>query len=158
LTSARQPAETLAFRPPTSDEWALTQAARREGAVAKRGDYIDPEAKASPFAGLAALRDVLPTPGSAPAPAAPASGSAPGPAAPARAVLRLERKGHGGRDTTRVSHLGLSPEALADWLHDAKKALGCGGAIEAADLLFQGDLRDRLAAWLTRRGVRRITR
>ncbi len=128
--------------------------------MAKRGDFIDPEAASSPFAALAGLRGALPA---ASSPATPARLSPPEPAstlskAPARAVLRLERKGHGGRDATRVSHLELAASDLDAWLVDAKKALGCGGAVDGADLILQGDVRDRLATWLAARGVRRVTR
>jgi translation initiation factor 1 len=127
--------------------------------VAKRGAFIDPEAESSPFAAIAGLRAALPD---APAPVAAAAAAPPlaaaPPKGPARAVLRIERKGHGGRDATRVSHLELAADDLAAWLVDAKRALGCGGAVDGADLVLQGDVRDRLTSWLTSRGVRRVTR
>ncbi len=124
--------------------------------MAKRGAFIDPEAAASPFSALSGLRGALPD--GPPPPQAPAAAAAPLSKAPARAVLRLERKGHGGRDATRVSHLELAASDLDAWLLDAKRALGCGGAVDGADLILQGDVRDRLATWLTTRGVRRVTR
>jgi len=78
--------------------------------------------------------------------------------APARAVLRLERKGHGGKEMTVVSHLELPPKTLDQWLTELKGRLGCGGRVEEAVLLFQGDQRDRLEPLLRERGVGRITR
>ncbi len=56
-----------------------------------------------------------------------------------------------------IEKLGLSPSALAAWLDEAKRALGCGGAVEDGALVLQGDQRDRVARWLERRGVRKVT-
>jgi translation initiation factor 1 len=79
------------------------------------------------------------------------------PKAPARAVVRYERKGHGGKEMTRVEKLELSPKDLEKWLKDAKSGLGCGGIVEGGALLLQGDQRERLRAWLEKRGVAKIT-
>ena len=77
--------------------------------------------------------------------------------APARAVVRIERKGRGGKEATVVEKLGLAPDALARWLDEAKRALGCGGTIEDGALVLQGDHRERVARWLAARGVRKVT-
>jgi translation initiation factor 1 len=71
-------------------------------------------------------------------------------------VIRLERKGRGGKEATLVEKLELSPAALADWLADARRALGCGGAVEDGALVLQGDQRERVARWLEGRGVGRV--
>lgn len=76
---------------------------------------------------------------------------------PARAVVRIERKGRGGKEATLVEKLGLPAAALEAWLDEAKRALGCGGAIEDGALVLQGDQRERVARWLERRGVRKVT-
>lgn len=73
--------------------------------------------------------------------------------APSRAVVRYERKGHGGKEMTRVEQLGLSSAELARWLKEAKQSLGCGGVVAGETLLLQGDQRDRLRLWLESRGV-----
>jgi translation initiation factor 1 len=83
--------------------------------------------------------------------------SATAPVAPARAVVRIERKGRGGKEATVVEQLGLSADALAAWLDDARRALGCGGALEDGALVLQGDQRERVARWLEARGVRKVT-
>ena len=110
-------------------------------------------ASASPFAQLEALRSSLP--------AGPAQPAAPGatapPRGPARAVVRMERKGRGGKEVTVVDKLGLGPAALEAWCRDLKQALGCGGAVDGELIVLQGDLRTRVPAVLTARGVGKVT-
>lgn len=114
----------------------------------------DPKDPKSPFAALDALRASLP-PGPAPAPS---SAKAPPTAkAPARAVVRMERKGRGGKEATVIEKLGLAPTELERWCRELKQALGCGGAIDGEVIVLQGDLRARLPAVLTARGVGRVT-
>ena len=76
---------------------------------------------------------------------------------PARAVVRMGRKGRGGKEVTVVEQLGLKPKELDAWLKDLKGALGCGGASEGGSLVLQGDQRKRLPALLKSRGVRNVT-
>jgi translation initiation factor 1 len=107
----------------------------------------------NPFGGLAERLGMTPAPEPAPPPAAPAAPRPP----PARAVVRLERKGRGGKEATVVEKLELSPAERERWLKELKQALGCGGAIEGEALVLQGDLRDRVKPLLERRGVRKVT-
>lgn len=107
----------------------------------------------NPFAKVA--RDALPK-GEEPASAAPAS-AAPARKGPARAVVRMERKGRGGKEVTVVEQLGLAPKELLVWLKALKQSLGVGGTVEGDTLVVQGDQRDRLPALLEARGVRRVT-
>ncbi len=111
----------------------------------------------APFAGLAG-RLGLPAAPPAAAPASPAAPpAAPARPAPARAVVRFEKKGRGGKAVTVVEKLGLAPRELEAWLGELKRALGCGGAVEGDALVLQGDARERVAALLERRGVRKVT-
>jgi translation initiation factor 1 len=103
---------------------------------------------------FAKLRERLPEGWEAPGPG---PARPPGERIPARAVVRLERKGRAGKEATVVDRLALPPDALARWLDEAKRALGCGGGIEDAALVLQGDQRDRVARWLEGRGVREVT-
>lgn len=103
-----------------------------------------------PFAALEKLRAVLP-PG--PAPAAPTPQKA---HAVARAIVRMERKGRGGKEVT-VVELREPPKDLERWCRELKQALGCGGAIDSDRIVLQGDLRPRIAAVLEARGVARVT-
>lgn len=127
---------------------------------------------ASPFAGLEALRGSLPsgpagTSGAASGAASTAAPAAnaiaapaaapPRPSGPPRAVVRMERKGRGGREVTVVDKLGLRPVELEIWCKALKQALGCGGSVEGDTIMLQGDLRDRLPAVLTARGVAKVT-
>lgn len=76
---------------------------------------------------------------------------------PARAVVRMERKGRGGKEVTVVEQLALKPKQLDEWLKALKNGLGCGGAVEGETLVLQGDQRKRLPALLEARGVRKVT-
>lgn len=125
-----------------------------------------------PFAKLQALRHPTPEPRppGAPSGAAPAVSSSSGepavyvrtpggepPKGPAWAVVRLERKGRRGKEATIVEKLALKPAELERWCKELKQALGCGGAVEEDAIVLQGDLRNRLEAVLTKRGVRKVT-
>ncbi len=106
----------------------------------------------NPFATLASAREALPA---GPAPRAPEA--APEPKGPARAVVRMERKGRGGKEVTVVEQLSLRPAELEAWLKALKGQLGCGGTCEEGMLVLQGDQRERLPGLLTARGVRKVT-
>lgn len=108
-----------------------------------------PEPFNNPFAGL---KDAL-----GPLPAGPAAPVEAPPKGPPRAVVRLERKGRGGKEVTLVEQLELRPSELQDWLADFKRKLGCGGVVEGGALVLQGDSRERVRALLAARGVRKIS-
>lgn len=113
--------------------------------------------KKDPFAALEALRSSLPV---GPAPGAPGSQprtAAVGPKPPARAVVRMERKGRGGKEVTVVDKLGLRATELEAWCRELKQALGCGGAVDGDLIVLQGDLRARVPAVLTAKGVAKVT-
>ena len=104
----------------------------------------------SPFAALAQLRDRLPVGDRPPE----TERSIP---APARAVVRLERKRRGGKEVTVIDKLELAADALEAWCRELKQALGCGGAVDGATIVLQGDLRARVPAVLRAKGVGKIT-
>lgn len=106
----------------------------------------------NPFAALAEKKESLP-PGPAPQARPAKAGDQP----PARAVVRLERKGRGGKEVTVVEKLELPPAALEKWGKALKQSLGCGGVVEGRDLVVQGDQRERVKAWLEGRGVKKIS-
>jgi translation initiation factor 1 len=98
-----------------------------------------------------ALREKLGNLPAGPAPRAPEPRKG-----PARAVVRMERKGRCGKEVTVIEQLELPPRELDIWLKDLKNALGCGGAVENATLVLQGDQRKRLPELLAARGVRKV--
>jgi translation initiation factor 1 len=106
----------------------------------------------NPFAELDKLRESLPA-----GPPKPPPPPKPEPKPPARAVVRMERKGRRGKEVTVVDKLELAPIELERWCRDLKQALGCGGAVEGELIVLQGDLRQRLPAVLTAKGIARVT-
>ena len=106
----------------------------------------------NPFAALAGAREALP-----PGPGAPPPRAAEPAKGPARAVVRMERKGRGGKEVTVVEQLSLRPAELEQWLKALKGQLGCGGTCEEGTLVLQGDQRERLPGLLAARGVRKVT-
>jgi translation initiation factor 1 len=72
-------------------------------------------------------------------------------------VVRLEKKGRGGKAVTVVEKLALRPAELEAWLAELKRSLGCGGAVEGDALVLQGDARERVGRLLEARGVRKVT-
>jgi translation initiation factor 1 len=103
------------------------------------------------FGGLGALKGSLPSAPEKPA-AAPVEKKG-----PARGVVRLERAGRGGKEVTLVEHLELGASELEKWLKELKGAMGSGGQIEGDSIVLQGDQRERVAKWLEKKGVRKVT-
>ncbi len=112
------------------------------------------EQPAAPMSPFAALKDKL-----GQLPAGPVPAKTPPVAKPkvAWAVVRLERKGRAGKEVTAVEKLALSTREMARWCSDLKSALGCGGQVEGAVLILQGDQRERVRDWLLARGVGKVT-
>jgi translation initiation factor 1 len=69
----------------------------------------------------------------------------------------MERAGRGGKTVTIVEKLELRATELEKWLGELKRALGCGGVVEGTALVLQGDTRERVGAWLEKRGVKKVT-
>ena len=125
--------------------------------MGKQRDDGKPEAPKgpfnNPFAALQTKREELP-PGADPA--APPEPEDKAPKGPAKAVVRMERKGRGGKEVTVVEQLGLPAAQLDRWCKDLKQSLGCGGAVEEDTLVLQGDHRERVKALLLTKGVRKV--
>lgn len=109
--------------------------------------------KKGPWDALEGLRSSLP-----PGEVRGESAKTPVPAAKvARAVVRMERKGRGGKEVTVVEKLGLAEKDLETWCRELKQALGCGGAVDGDMIVLQGDLRTRVPAVLTAKGVAKVS-
>lgn len=71
-----------------------------------------------------------------------------------RPVLRLERKGRGGKTVTLVERLDPMDEAaLEATAKEIRKSLGCGSTVDGDHIVVQGDQRDRLKSWLHDEGA-----
>lgn len=120
----------------------------------KKGE--GPAAPAAPFNNpFGALKGVIAIAG--PGPEAKPVAEPKTPKGPARALVRYERKGHGGKEVTLVEQLELSLVQRETWCKELKQALGCGGRVDGDALMLQGDQRERLPKMLEARGVRKVT-
>jgi len=68
------------------------------------------------------------------------------------AKLRMEKKGRGGKTVTVVDNLPRNAVFLKELCQDLKRACGTGGAVVAATVEIQGDLRERVRKLLVERG------
>lgn len=74
-----------------------------------------------------------------------------------KAVLQRTRAGRAGRWGVRVLLTPEpSPEQLKSLAKDLRKALGTGAQIDGGVITVQGDIADRIADWLTKRGAKKI--
>ncbi len=73
-------------------------------------------------------------------------------------VVRYESKGRKGKTVTRISGVGGDDPSRALLLKTMKRALGVGAALEGGDLVLQGQLVERAAAWLEARGAKHVVR
>jgi len=69
-----------------------------------------------------------------------------------RCVLRLEKKGRGGKTVTVVAGLPRNASFLATLASDLKRACGTGGTATDDAVEIQGDQRERLRPLLAARG------
>jgi translation initiation factor 1 len=69
-------------------------------------------------------------------------------------VLRIEKKGRGGKTVTVVAGLPQNTAFVAALAADLKRACGTGGTAASGAVEIQGDQRDRLRPLLIARGFR----
>lgn len=75
----------------------------------------------------------------------------------AKLVVRMERKGHGGKTVTRVT--GVDDSAREACARELKRALGTGVRVDdEGALLVQGDHVERVARLLEEMGATRVVR
>ena len=68
------------------------------------------------------------------------------------AKLRMEKKGRGGKTVTVVDGLPRNAAFLKELSQELKRACGTGGAVGDGTIELQGELRDRVRAFLTKKG------
>lgn len=69
------------------------------------------------------------------------------------AKLRVEKSGRGGKTVTVVDNLPNNAAFLKELCQDLKRTCGTGGTVADGAIELQGDLRDRVRARLTSRGM-----
>ena len=75
-----------------------------------------------------------------------------------RWIVRISKKGRGGREATLLCPRGLPEKTeLSSLARRIRKQMGCGASLEGSDILVQGDQRERLEAWLLKQGARKVT-
>jgi translation initiation factor 1 len=74
---------------------------------------------------------------------------------PARVVakLRMEKAGRGGKTVTVLYDLPRNAEFLKELAQELKRACGTGGAVVDDTIELQGELRDRVREFLTKKGI-----
>ncbi|MDR1650704.1 MAG: translation initiation factor [Synergistaceae bacterium] len=79
------------------------------------------------------------------------------PALSSKVIVRRETSGRGGRTVTVVEFRpapgGKAAEELA---RSMRHGLGCGSRVEDRCIVLQGDMREKSAAWLAKRGAKNI--
>ncbi len=75
-----------------------------------------------------------------------------------RLGLRLDKKGRGGKAVTVVFDLPPNPDYFTGLIKKLKAHCGTGGALKEGRMEIQGDQRDKVHAYLERKGftVRRV--
>jgi translation initiation factor 1 len=68
------------------------------------------------------------------------------------AKLRIEKKGRGGKTVTVVDGLPRNAAFLRDLGQELKRSCGTGGTVVEGTIELQGELRDRVRAFLAERG------
>jgi translation initiation factor 1 len=95
------------------------------------------------------------TAGKSPETAGPAKAN--GRAGRQRIDIRREKSGRGGKTVTVVSGLApLGPTRIEALARSLRKALGVGGAVKGNCIEFQGDQREKLAAFFRDEGFRPV--
>ena len=69
-----------------------------------------------------------------------------------KAILRLERKGRGGKTVTIIERLAVSDDDLKTLCKELKQKCGTGGTVKEHHIELQGDFRDKVRLQLSNRG------
>ncbi len=71
-----------------------------------------------------------------------------------KAVLRLERKGRGGKTVTIIEKLAVSDNDLKTLCKELKQKCGTGGTVKEHHIELQGDFREKVRLQLSSCGYR----
>lgn len=84
------------------------------------------------------------------------AGSLPDLSRAGKIVLRVQRKGRGGKTVTVLSCSGLGKNQMEPLAKALRKGLGCGSRLEEDGIVLQGDVSERAAGWLGSHGAKHI--
>ena len=70
-------------------------------------------------------------------------------------IIRIKRitKGKKGKGVSAIEGLDMNEKALKKLCSDLKKHCGCGGSVKGFVIEIQGDVRDKLKAYLEKQGM-----
>jgi len=71
-----------------------------------------------------------------------------------KTLLRIERKGRGGKTVTIIERLALADDELKILLKEFKQKCGTGGTVKTHHIELQGDFRERIRPLLVARGYK----
>ena len=69
------------------------------------------------------------------------------------AMLRIERKGHGGKTVTLVEMRGIAVQEVLNLAKELKAACGTGGTVRGQIVELQGDKRESVDKFLRNKGI-----
>jgi len=69
-------------------------------------------------------------------------------------VLRIEKKGRGGKVVTVLAGFTRDANALEELASRLKRSCGAGGTVKGLEVEIQGDVRDRVREILLKEGFR----
>lgn len=69
-------------------------------------------------------------------------------------LLRLEKKGRGGKSVTVIERLALPDNELKVFCQEIKQKCGTGGTVKEHHIELQGDFRDRVRPLLIAKGYK----
>jgi len=70
--------------------------------------------------------------------------------------VRLETKGRGGKAVTVLFNLPFAEAEAVQMMKDLQASLGCGATFKHGQVELRGDMRDQVAAFFTRKGLKLV--
>ena len=76
----------------------------------------------------------------------------------AKSIIRvhLEKKGRGGKSVSIIRGLDMTNALMKDLEKELKSHCGVGGSQKNGEIIVQGDQRDKIIAYLTKKGAKNI--
>lgn len=71
-----------------------------------------------------------------------------------KAVMRIEKKGRGGKSVTLIERLAVSDDELKKICKELKSKCGTGGTVKDHHIEIQGDFREKIRPLLEQKGYK----